>query len=405
MRTAPVVTAAVLLALPATAAAAGTRCGVVLSVDRARHTVQVVDGHHLVHAYRFRGRLGALHPGSRLVFTASGSSIMRVRHVSGSSRTVSFYGRVVRSTTRGLVVRLSDGQHVGFTPHQIRHRHPTPRVVRRHGIRAQLAAGAGSITLNVQGLESGVTVLITESVDGSGNVTITITLPPPAVPGVTGSQQVTGVVADVGQDALELDTADGSELRLHMAASTLAALNLNQCDTVAVTYHQDAELLIADSVQQTGTSTSGDCSGDGGSDDVVGTITAVSGSGLTVSTEDQGAMTFTVDSPDVTDGFVVGDVVDVSYDTLGDGTLDAGDVEYVEQDASGTVTAVSSGSLAVRGDGGQTETFTADPSQGIFDGVSVGDEVDVSFHQSAGQHVADVVDDQSTDAGSWSGGD
>jgi hypothetical protein len=236
-------------------------------------------------------------------------------------------------------------------------------------------------------------------------VTITITLPPPAVPGVTGSQQVTGVVADVGQDALELDTADGSELRLHMAASTLAALNLSQCDTVAVTYHQDAELLIADSVQQTGTSTSGDCSGDGGSDDVVGTITAVSGSGLTVSTEDQGAMTFTVDSPDVTDGFVVGDVVDVSYDTLGDGTLDAGDVEYVEQDASGTVTAVSSGSLAVRGDGGQTETFTADPSQGIFDGVSVGDEVDVSFHQSAGQHVADVVDDQSTDAGSWSGGD
>lgn len=406
-------TAVAVLALPGSALAAGTHRGVVLTVDRAHHVVQLVDGRHVVHAYHYRGRLGRVHPGSHVVFSGSGSTITRVQSVTGASHTVSFYGRIVRSGAGGLIVRVGDGQRITFSSRQVRRAHASsPGQTRRHAVIAHMAAsgsgfGSGTITVNIQGLQPGVTVLVTESVDGAGNITINITLP---APGATGSQQMSGVVTDVGQDAFMLQTADGSALRLHMASSSLAALNLNVCDTVDVSFHQDSNLLIADSVQSTGTSSSGDCgSGNGSGDrgaggDVVGTITAVSGSGLTVSTQDQGSMTFIVDSADITDGFVVGDVVDVSYDTLSDGTLDAGDVEYVEQDSMGTVTAVSASSLTLTDSNGQSQTFTGDPSQGIFDGVSVGDQVDVTFHQSGGQQVADVVDDQSAGGSSGNGG-
>jgi hypothetical protein len=92
----------------------------------------------------------------------------------------------------------------------------------------------------------------------------------------------------------------------------------------------------------------------------------------------------------------VGDLVDVTYTDNGDGTYDASDVGYVEQDATGTVTAVSDGSMTFTdSDSGQSVTVTADPAAGVFDGVAVGDEVDVNYHQSGDQLVADEVDDGS----------
>jgi hypothetical protein len=352
-----------------------------------------------------------------LTFLARGARITRIERVRASSGTVSFYARVVRSSKGGLVLVLADGRRVNYSAHQVRHRrhgllalaggpnHHRPRRVIAHMAGVARAADTGlPITVNIRGLQPGVTVLVTESLDSSGTVTVTITLPPPSLPGVTSGQQASGVVVDVGDDAFMLQTPDGSQLRLHMSASALSAQNLNDCDTVDVTFHQDNDLLIVDSVQVTGSSNSGDCSsgGDDGSTDVIGTITAVDGSGLTVST-DQGPMTFAVDDPSITDGFQVGDVVDVSYDQLSDGSLDASDVEYSEQDVTGTVTAVSDSSLTVT-DQGQSFTFTADPSQGVFDGVSVGDEVDVTYHMSSSQPVADAVDDQSTDGSGSSGG-
>jgi hypothetical protein len=258
------------------------------------------------------------------------------------------------------------------------------------------------VTVNIQGLQPGVTVLVTETVDASGAVTVTITLPPPAV---TSGQQFSGVVVDVGRDAFMLQTADGSQLRLHMAADALAAQNLSDCDTVDVTFHQDNDLLIVDSLHLTGSSSTGDCAAGGGGDnstDVIGTITGVSGTGLTVGT-DQGPMTFTVDDPSITDGFQIGDVVDVTYDQASDGSLDASDVEYSEQDVTGAVTAVTDSSLTLTDGNGQSWTFTGDPTQGVFDGVSVGDQVDVTYHMSGSQPVADAVDDQSTDGGSGGG--
>ena len=225
-------------------------------------------------------------------------------------------------------------------------------------------------------------------------MSITIAFPDGST--LSTAQQASGTITEVDTDAFLLQTVDGSVLRLHMATDALNKLNLQPCDSADVTYHQDAGMLIADTVDDNGTSSSPDCTGDSQSQDEVGAITAVSGNGITISTQDQGSMMFVVDSPDITDSFQVGDVVDVSYVDNGDGTLDAGDVEYVEQDASGTVTAVSDGSVTIDpDDSGQPQTFTADPTQGLFDGVAVGDQIDINYHQSGSRQVLDSVDDQS----------
>jgi hypothetical protein len=252
---------------------------------------------------------------------------------------------------------------------------------------------AGPVAINILGLQPGVTVLITETVAPDGSVTVTITLPPS---NVTVQQTDSGVVTDVEDDAFELTTTAGAELRLHMATQQLSNLDLQSCDTVNVTYHQDAGLLIADDVQVTGTSSSGDCTP---TSDATGTITQVSPTGVTINT-DSGPMTFAVDSSDLTDGFQNGDVVDITYVQNSDGSLTATDVEYVEQDASGTVTAVSAQSVTITDSStGASETFIADPSSGLelctyaFDGVHVGDQIDVTYHQSAAGLVADSVDD------------
>jgi hypothetical protein len=390
---------AAVLALPASAMAASGR-GVVLSVDSRHKTVEVVDGSHVVHAYKFRGRLPRLHVGSEISFRRSGKAISAVKAGSASSRTVAFYGRVARSSRSGLVLRLADGKIVSFSSKQVRHQQPKPS--QRHKRHAQVAlmkVSLASLTINIQGLEPGVVVLITETADDHGNVTITIAFPPHSDPVAGGEQQASGTVTDVGDDTFVLSTDDGSDLRLHIAKAKLDQLGLQPCDTADITYHQDAGMLIADKVDPTGTSNSGDCSSNQDDHDAIGSITQVSGDQITISTQDQGSMTFAVDSADVTDGFQVGDVVDVTYTDTGSG-LDASDVEYVEQDSSGTVTAVSDGSLTITDDStGQPVTFTADPSQGIFDGVALGDQVDVNYHQLGAQLLADSVDD-SNDSGS-----
>jgi hypothetical protein len=151
------------------------------------------------------------------------------------------------------------------------------------------------------------------------------------------------------------------------------------------------------------TSGSGSGSGAGGDpgDDQLaeGAITQISAGRLAVST-DAGTLSFSVDpSEDLTDGFLVGDLVDVSYYENADGSLVADDVEYVEQDATGTVSAVSDASLTLVDDAtGQPETFSGDPDVGLFDGVNAGDAVDVTYHQSAAGPVADAVADDA-----WTG--
>lgn len=71
-----VAAAAVMLALPASAIAA-TASGTVLSVDAGHRSIQVTDGHHLVDAYHWRGRLPKLRPGSKISF----SRVRRQHHL------------------------------------------------------------------------------------------------------------------------------------------------------------------------------------------------------------------------------------------------------------------------------------------------------------------------------------
>lgn len=251
----------------------------------------------------------------------------------------------------------------------------------------------GPVAINILGLQPGVTVLVTETVSADGRVTVTITLPPS---NTTVQQSASGVVTDVEDDAFEMAASGGADLRLHMAAGQLSNLDLQPCQTVEVTYHQDAGLLIADDVQVTGTSSSGDCTA---TSDATGPITEIYGSTITIGGS-AGPMTFGVASSDLIDGFRTGDVVDVTYVQNGDGTLTATDVEYVELNASGTVTAVTPQSVTITDSAtGASETFVADPSLGLqlctraFDGIHVGDQIDVTYHQSAAGLVADSVDD------------
>ena len=332
----PVAVAAAMLALPASAAAAPTR-GVVLSVNAGRHTIQVVDGKHQAHGYRYRGSLPRLHPGSRISFAHRGHTIAGVRVAPG--KTVSFYGRVVRSNAGGLALRLRDGATVSFSANQV-------SAVRKR-VNAQwqrwrsLSAAALHVHagLNIAGLAPGTIVLITETI-ANGHATISVTLPAGSRGNHSGSQ-------------------GGSQ-------------SGNQ--------------------NQSGDQSSDNGAGTGG--DAVGTITQFSQSSVTINAGGR-TMTFSCDpEDDLTDGFAVGDLVDVTYDSS-NGSLQASDVEYVETDATGTVTAVDTSSLTLtNSDTGQTQTIVADADEDMFDGVTVGDGVVVTYHQSAGQLIADVVDDE-----------
>ena len=402
------------LALPATAAAAGSSRGVVLSVNQSRHTVELVDANRVVHTFAVHGALTGVRAGSVISFRHTGAGITAVRSA-GRTRTVSYLARVVRSSGKKVVFRLADGHTVSFAGTQLskhaklhaKHAKHNKARVRRAFVAHAAAAGSG-VTINIQGLAPGTTVLVTETTAPDGSITISITLPsgPVGTGGpVAGDQTADGVVTDVGNDTFTMTTADGSSLVFHMAADALSSVDMFPCDTVTVSYHSDSGLLVADNVDDTGTSDTGDCSGDNSSSDEVGPIVSISPSSVTIATSDQGNMTFTVDpTAALTDGYVVGDVVDVTYAPDSNGNNVASDIEYVENDVTGTVSAVSVGSVTVvDGDTGQPVTFNADPAQEMFGGVAVGDSIDVTYHQSGGLSVVDTVDDLTADGSSPGG--
>ncbi len=304
-------------------ALAGTPRAKVVSVDTRHHAVHLVDARHVVHAFRYRGKLPRLGLGDSVSYRRAGRAITQVKRTARAFGTVSFYAKVVRSGAKQVRLRLGDG-----SAFQLSSKRVSTKPV------AHAAAGSTApVTIQVQGLAPGETVLISETVDTGGHWTITLTLP---------SASTTGAGTTSG---------DGS----------------------------------------------GDGSGDSSGDDQLaeGTITQVSDSRLAVNTG-SATLSFSVDPTEgLTDGFLVGDVVDVSYYQNADRSLSADDVEYSELDATGTVSTVSAGSLTLVDDvTGQQDTFSADPAMGLFDGVTPGDEVDVTYHQSAAGDVADAVDDQ-----------
>lgn len=394
---AALITLALAIFLAPASALAASSSGTVLSVARSQRVVQVVDASGVVHAYHYRQMVN-VKSGSRIRFKLSGQSIATVRRL-GRASEVCFYAKVLRTRANQLVLRLADGNDLTIAGKQLAHANVTALGAKSNSrVVADATRRARSVAIGVDALQQGETVLVTESTAARGNPTVAIELTATPGGGTVSEQQVSGVVTDVESDMFAVMTADGSILNLNMAQDTLAGLNLSYCDSVTVSYHEDQGALMADSVQDSGASTSAACAGDSSSgtdEDAIGAITSVSGSSVTIDQgAGQGTLEFTVDDPSITDGFDVGDVVDVTYTEDSDGSLDASDVEYVEDDATGVVIAVGAGSLTVTDDStGNPDTFTADPGAGMFDGVEIGDEVDVTYHVGVGVDVVDNVDD------------
>ncbi|HEY2769829.1 MAG TPA: hypothetical protein VGI87_04645 [Solirubrobacteraceae bacterium] len=302
--------AAAACALPASAMASPS-AGVVLAVSPQHHAIQVVDGSHVVHSYRYHGTVRSAHPGSRVHFKRQGGSIGQVKVSRRPARTVTFLATVKQVTARTVTLRLSDGRQLTFKASQVHF--------------------AGTLT-------PGMNVLATELLRGGHPQGLRITVS-------------------------------------HAAASQGGGSGKAGSGSTPVDHSPSVSGPI----------------------DVNGTITKMTDSSVTItSLADGSTMQFVVNpDDDLTDGYLLGDQVTVTYNKLQDGALKASDIEYFDQDVVGTVLAVTSGSVTIQVDGtNAVETLIDDPSDDMFDGVNVGDqEVDVTYHVAAAGLIVDGIDD------------
>jgi len=390
------VPALVALALPALAQAS---TGTVLSVANSHHQVQVIGANKVVSAYSFSGHLHGVQRGTRLKFSASGSRLTGAK-VLGTAKTFSFLGTVVRSGSGALVLSLGDSQKLRLTGKQLGRAHASRTA------RLSARTSTKSVTVELNGLQPGESVVITESTDSAGNLTITITLPSGGGSGSQGQgsgseQSATGLVNNVGTDTFDIITSSGTDLSFHIQSQALANDDLSPCDQVVVNYHSANQTPTADDVNDTGAPDAGPCSSGGdNSNDWIGTITAISGTSITIDAGlgNGGAETFVVDDPAITDGFLVGDSVDLTYEPW-NGQVAADQLAYNDTETSGVVTG-----LAAAGSGfetvsliddysGEPETFYVpiDLLQG--QDVEVGDDLDVSYYQATRGLTLDSLDD------------
>jgi uncharacterized protein DUF5666 len=298
-----------LLAIPA---AASAQTGAVLRVNRAHHKLEIVDSTHAVRGYTAavpRRTLRKVRAGAKVSFQASGGRITSLRAV-GRAHKVAFLAKVVSASNgKGLVLRLGDGNELKLGKRQLAH----------HTHRGR--AHRSSVQINLEGLNPGQVVLITETVDGSGNVTITIKLMPNASPN-GDDQDATGTISALGTDSITIETDAGQSMTFQADPVLLEDYSVG--DQVDVSYYTDADgTLVADDVEPLD-----DSGNDSGTEDLdaIGTVTALDDSSITVQVDGSGPMTFSADA-DLLDGVSVGDVVDVTYFQDTDGTLVADDVE------------------------------------------------------------------------------
>jgi hypothetical protein len=382
------------LALPALAQAS---TGTVLSLTQKHHLVQIISSNKAVHAYSFTGKLAGVTRGTNLSYSVAGTRITHARAV-GVAHSFSFFGTVVTSHGGGLVLALADSRHLRLSSRQL----GGQQLGKTHpGVRAH-AGDARSITVNINGLTPGQTVEVTESIDSSGNLTVTITLPSAGGTGSGGELSASGTVNNVNDDSFDIITSDGSDLNFHMAAGALANVGMSSCDEVVVTYHQDAQMMIADNVVDNGPPDTGVCSGNGSGEggDWIGTVTAVSATSITVDAgaDSGGSQTFTAGDPSVTVGFLVGDSVDVSYEQDGAQWV-ADDVSYNDTPTSDVLTAIADAGngydkLTMVDDyTNQSETFYAPTDLLDGQGVQIGDDLSVSYYQAAAGLTLDYLED------------
>jgi hypothetical protein len=408
--------ALVALAAPAGANAATVR-GTVLLLSG--HKVELVGAGHAVQGYRYGAGLPAVGFGNEVAYRSRGSRLTTVRVLAGRARKVSFYAHVSSTNAGGgLAIKLADGRRLSFAASRVADsgaalkRGETVRLTATragHGLRVLVSSAGGPTGHQGSGGQQ-------SSGKGSGKKGTgskgTGPTGPTGPTGLTGTHPIEphsvtdGVVTNIGDNAITIQLADGSTLSPTLPAASLAYLNDNvdiaDCETVQVAYSSGADGPVLDGVNATGISTApiseslGDTCTDesDGGIDVVGTITALSSTSLTITVPGQGSMSFTADpSLDLQDSNEVGDLVDVMYTQNPDSSLSVQSVDYVEQYTTGTILAVDNdaGTLSIADAvTGQTDTFQQ--SDADFSNLTTGESVAVDYFVYGGDWQADDVE-------------
>jgi hypothetical protein len=195
---------------------------------------------------------------------------------------------------------------------------------------------ASDLTISVEGLKPGQTVLITLTLSPSGDsVAVTIKRVDAGVVAGQTSSQLSGTVtsSDPDSNSFTVTDAAGNDHSFIASDAALSGVSIAECDVVDVTYHSAADLLVADQVHVSGTETTGACDSSSSSSssselEALGTITALDAAGgsVTITTDDGQTLQLGVD-PSLLDGLATGAQVDVLYSDNGDGTLTADDIQ------------------------------------------------------------------------------
>lgn len=166
--------AAALLSAGASPALASSRItATVFSVSQKDHVLRVVNAKHEIVDYRLSHRLSsAITRGIKVTLTRLGHVASDVRIVGNPSiKKVSFLGRVVRSDSKGTVLRLADGSLYTLSGKSTRA--TSASVAKAADI--STTTTSGNVTVTVNGLQPGQTVLVTITQDGQ-QVDVNITL-------------------------------------------------------------------------------------------------------------------------------------------------------------------------------------------------------------------------------------
>jgi hypothetical protein len=352
--------------------------GTVLS--RTGRSFELVGHSGAVRPYHVAGSLArSVRRGARVAFTATGATASHLR-VTGHARQVSFLARVGGSAGGAVSLTLGDGRHVKVK----RVARKSARVRKHVRIGHVVAHMASDLpVISIQGLQPGQTVLVTITLDPSGNqLQISIKLVDSSTggtgtsgPATTGGQHATGTVVGVDEDngVITVADANGNTTDYALSDALLASSDSlpGECDIVDVAYHADPtdpSTLIADMVDTTGTdTTTGDCAttDEPADQEAIGQITALDpvNGAVTVQTADGQTLPLSADAS-LLDGLTLGGQVDVLYYQADDGSLVADDIETVDSatgagdTGSGDTGSGDTGS----GDTGSGDTSSADGS-------------------------------------------
>jgi hypothetical protein len=193
-------------------------------------------------------------------------------------------------------------------------------------------------------------------------------------------------------------TSYGQYLTFQLGSASSLLTGFGVGDKVDVGYRPHAGEMVLRSVAYAGAKTA------------TGTVISISpdGSTLTVETHPGKSILLSVGEPGLLDGVGVGDKVKLTY-TKAAGTLTARAISVTASpqpaEATGTVTALAGddSGFTIQTTAGQTLTFSTGADPGMLDGVSVGDQVDVTYVQVGSTLTAQELDDQTTDGGSGAG--